>query len=308
MRSIRKFESIYRISSVPRSKLKVAAYCRVSSANDEQMGSLSFQQKYYWELIDKNAQWELVGIYADHATGRNIYSRPQFRQLLADCRAGKINLIITKSISRFARNTLDVLSTCQDLKKMGVDVYFEVERIWLSKQTSDLILTIYAACYQNESEDRSFSIKWGIKRSFESVDSKFFNRICYGYQKGPDGLLVIKENEANIIRDIFRLYLDGHSIRQLIDELFLRNIPSPRGYDHWGTECISKILSNEKYTGSVLLGKTYVANFFDGKQVKNNGEEFKYLVSECHPMIIHHSIFSQVQIEKMKRSNRQQIR
>ena len=308
MRSIRKIESIYRICPTIPSQLKVAAYCRVSSVNDEQMGSLDFQQKYYQELIDKNEYWELVGIYADHATGRNISNRPQFRQLLVDCRVGKINLIITKSISRFARNTLDVLSTCQELKALGVDVYFEVERIWLSKQTSDLILTIYAACFQNESEDKSFSIKWGIKRSFESADSKFLNRVCYEYQKGPEGQLVIKKDEATIIRDIFRLYIDGYSIRQLIDELFQRNIPSPRGNDRWGAEYISKILSNEKYTGNVLLGKTYVANFFDGKQIKNNGEEFKYLVSECHPMIIDHFTFNQVQNKKIKRLNSKQIR
>ena len=308
MRSIRKIESIYGIRPAIPFQHKVAAYCRVSSVNDEQMGSLDFQQRYYRNLIDENEQWELVGIYADHATGRNISSRPQFRQLLTDCRAGQINLIITKSISRFARNTLDVLSTCQELKALGVDVYFEVERIWLSKQTSDLILTIYGACYQNESEDRSFSIKWGIKRSFESANSKFLNRICYGYQKGPEGQLVIKEDEATIIRDIFRLYIDGYSIRQLIDELFQRNIPSPRGNDRWGAEYISKILSNEKYTGNVLLGKTYVANFFDGKQIKNNGEEFKYLVSECHPMIIDHFTFNQVQNKKIKRLNSKQIR
>jgi len=124
MRSIRKIESIFRIDPAIPSQLKVAAYCRVSSANDEQMGSLDFQQKYYRELIDKNKQWELVGIYADHATGRNISSRPQFGQLLADSRAGKIDLIVTKSISRFARNTIDVLSICQELKALGVDVYF----------------------------------------------------------------------------------------------------------------------------------------------------------------------------------------
>jgi len=308
VRSIRKIDSIYRIGPTIPSQLKVAAYCRVSSVNDEQMGSLDFQQKYYRELIDKNEQWELVGIYADRATGRNISSRSQFRQLLADCHDGKINLIITKSISRFARNTLDVLSTCHELKTLGIEVYFEVERIWLSKQTSDLILTIYAACYQNESEDRSFSIKWGIKRSFERADSKFLNRVCYGYQKGPEGQLVIKKDEATIIRDIFRLYIDGYSIRQLINELFQRNIPSPRGNIRWGTECISKILSNEKYTGNILLGKTFVANFFDGKQVKNRGEEFRYHVPNNHPMIIDISIFNQAQNEKIMRSNRKQIR
>lgn len=308
MKSISKIESSSRICPVAPSKLKVAAYCRVSSVNDDQMGSLTFQQNYYRQLIDQNEHWELFGIYADHATGRNIAKRPQFRQLLVDCRAGKINLIITKSISRFARNTLDILCTCQDLKTLGVEVYFEVERIWLSKQTSDLILTIYAACYQNESEDRSYSIKWGIKRSFESANSKFLTRVCYGYQKGPDGYLTIKEDEATIIRNIFRLYIDGYSIRNIIGELFELNIPSPRGKDRWGTECISKILSNEKYTGNVLLEKTFVVNFFDGKQVKNNGEEFRYLVSECHPMIIDHSIFSQVQIEKMKRLRYQKIK
>lgn len=239
--------------------LRVAAYCRVSTDHDEQLGSLSYQQKYYQDLIESTRGWLMVGIYADCASGKNINKRPQFCQLLADCRSGLIDLIITKSISRFGRNTLDVLQICKELKALSVDIFFE------------------------------------------SSDSKYHNRICYGYQQNKSGRLVIDEKAAEAIREIFRLYLEGNSIRKLISELSRRNILSPNGHAQWSVECIRKILSNEKYTGNILLGKTIISNFLDGKKVRNDGQANKYFITDCHPAIISQAQFDRVQDEKKRR-------
>ncbi len=281
--------------------LRVAAYCRVSTDHDEQLGSLNYQQKYYQDLIESTRGWLMVGIYADCASGRNINKRPQFCQLLADCRSGLIDLIITKSISRFGRNTLDILLICKELKALDVDVIFEIEKLRLYEQNSDLLLTILAALHQNGSEDKSRNIRWGIQRSFESSDSKYHNRICYGYQQDKSGRLVIDEKAAEIVREIFRLYLEGNSIRKLISELSRRKILSPNGHAHWGVECIRKILSNEKYAGNILLGKTISSNFLNGKKVRNDGQANKYFITDCHPAIISQAQFDRVQDEKKRR-------
>lgn len=281
--------------------LRVAAYCRVSTDNVGQAESLSFHEHYYEKLIRNNINWRLVSIYVDCATGRNRVKRPQFNKMILDCSDGKIDLIITKSISRFGRNTVEVLKVCKELKVMGVDVYFEIEKINLFKQHSDLMLTIFASLYQNESEEKSFNIKWGIQRSFEKLYSKYYIRVCYGYEKGETNALIIKEDEAEIIRVIYNLYLEGNSLRQIIKELQKHEILSPRGNKKWSAECITKILSNEKYTGNIILGKTYVKNFFDGKQVKNTGQEKRFFISNSHPAIISKSSFDEVQQEKIRR-------
>ena len=302
--SSRKVRQIHRpdIKSIQvRPVLRVAAYCRVSTDHDDQLGSLSSQQKYYQDLIITTSGWLMAGIYADRVSGRNITRRPQFCQLLVDCRAGLIDLIITKSISRFGRNTLDVLQICKELEALDVDVFFEIEKLRLSEQHSDLLLSILAALHQNESEDKSRNIRWGVQRSFESSDSKYHNRICYGYRQGESGRLVNVEKDAEIVREIYRLYLEGNSIRTLISELASRNILSPNGYAQWSVECIRKILSNEKYTGNILLGKTIISNFLDGKKVRNDGQSNKYLVTDCHPAIISQAQFDWVQDEKKRR-------
>ena len=287
--------------------LRVAAYCRVSTDHSEQLGSLSFQQKYYQDLIESTSGWLMTGIFADCASGRNITKRPQFCQLLNGCRSGLIDLIITKSISRFGRNTLDVLMICKELKALDVDVIFEIEKLRLSEQNSDLLLTILAALHQNESEDKSRNIRWGIQRSFESPDSKYHNRICFGYRQDESGRLVIDDKDAEIVREIFRLYLEGNSIREVIGELSNRNILSPNGHAQWSVECVRKILSNEKYTGNILLGKTYVKDFLTGKKVRNDGQANKYLVTECHQAIISQIQFDRVQDEKKRRKTGRQI-
>ena len=160
-----------------------------------------------------------------------------------------------------------------------------------------------AALHQNESEDKSRNIRWGIQRSFESPDSKYHNRICYGYRHDESSRLVIDEKDAEVVRVIFQLYLEGNSIRKLIRELSNRNIFSPNGHTKWGVECLRKILSNEKYTGNIMLGKTTISNFLSGKKVRNVGQANKYLVTSCHPAIISQAQFDRVQDEKKRRKS-----
>ena len=175
---MRIIERVFPIKNImPKPILRVAAYCRVSSQYDQQMRSFDFQKEYYEDKIKNYPGWELAGIYEDKNSGRTIGKRKQFMQMISDCREGNIDIILTKSMSRFGRNTLETIIVMNELKELGVDVHFEIENLQLLQKKSDLMLTIYAAIYQEESEQKSFNIKWGIKRSFESVDSKYHNRI-----------------------------------------------------------------------------------------------------------------------------------
>lgn len=226
------------------------------------------------------------------------------RRVAAEHFHGDFNFVIQPD--QVARITKQFLTGLRQKKLFGQTVKQTnpVMLFQLGNRLADLLLTIYAALHQNDSEDKSRSIKWGIQRSFESPDSKYQNRVCYGYRQSESGRLIINEEEAEVVREIFRLYLEGYSIRKLIKELSSRSIFSPMGHAQWGVECIRKILSNEKYTGNVLLGKTYVGNFFDGKKVRNDGQENRYFVSESHPAIISQDQFDLVQEEKRIRSTK----
>lgn len=300
MRVVRKNINIH--TSPPYKILKVAAYCRISILHENQLCSLENQTSYYENEIRKNRNWKFAYVYADKASGRDITKRKEFQKMILDCKNGKIDLILTKSLSRFGRNTLDTLKVLKELKELGVDVYFENEKIHLLQQKSELMLTIYAALYQNESEEKSYNIRWGIKRSFESIDTKYQKRICYGYCHDNDGKLRIEPAEASVVREIFEIYITGASLRQIAFELNSREIVSPTGFKTWSCETINKILSNEKYTGNVLLQKTVVKDFFSEKQIINTNEA-KYLITGCNPVIITEEKFTQVQTEKMRRKS-----
>jgi site-specific DNA recombinase len=224
--------------------------------------------------------------------------------MMTACREGKVDLILVKSISRFARNTLDLLVATRELNSLGVDVWFESNQIRLKDMKSEMVLSVLAAVYQNESLNHSENIRWGIHRCFETGSNRFTGRRCFGYTTGPDGVLVIKEEEARVVEMIFDLYLSGKSLRAISGELWLREISSPRGHRKWGIETISKLLSNEKYTGNVILQKTVVKDFLIGKQVKNQGQEQMYLISNCHQPIISQEIFDLVQQEKARRGKK----
>jgi site-specific DNA recombinase len=299
MRSVRK---VYfpQLSSPQQHHSRVAAYCRVSTKHDEQLSSLAAQEAYYDTYIRNHTNWELAGIYIDQGTGRNILKRNQFQQMLTDCRQGKIDLILTKSITRFGRNTLDVLNCFRELKQLGVDVYFEIEKHHLSNPRSELLMTVLTAISQEESRQKSQNIRWGIQRSFENEATKYKHRICFGYCHDQKGRLVVDAAQAEIVRLIYSLRLQGLSLRQIAKELALKGIRSPRGSQRWGPETLNKILANEKYTGNVLLQKTVVDDFLSGSQAKNFGQEKNYYIVNSNPPIVSQVLFDNVQALKQK--------
>jgi DNA invertase Pin-like site-specific DNA recombinase len=265
---------------------KVAAYCRVSTQQEIQHHSLEAQREYYEKRITGNSGWEFVGIYTDQASGRNNLKMHDFQRMMEDCRAGKIDLIITKSISRLGRNTLQFLNACEELKSLNVDVLFEVEKLYLHNPKAVRLLTIYASVYQNESEVKSAYTRWGIRTRYANGASATANLPCYGYRRDVNGELVIEPAEAVVVRMIYDLRNQGLSLREIANELKERTIPSPSGKATWGVETVRRILQNEKYKGHVLLQKTYVSNFFTGKRATNNGELPKYLLEGHHEAII----------------------
>jgi len=284
-------------------KKRVAAYCRVSTKKEIQLYSLESQKRYYKNLIESNENFIFVGIYADTASGLKKKDRVQFGKLIKDCKKKKIDIIYTKSISRFARNTLDFLEDIRKLKKMGVDVYFENERIWLKEERSELTMTIYATVAQEESVSKSRITRWGLVSGFKSGTSKLANRVCYGYKQDKDGNLIIDEGQAKNVKLIFDLYLQGYSLSGISKELSERGIVSPTGKEIWTSAAIDKLLGNEKYIGQALLQKTHVPNVLDQKQKKNNGELTQYLYENNHVGIIDIETFEAVQAEKVRRTN-----
>ena len=287
----------------PSKPIRVAIYCRVSTPADDQLLSLDIQTGRYKELIFHHPDWLYVRTYTDVASGTNRYKRPQFNAMMEACKRGEIDLILTKSVSRFARNTVDALEALNTLKLLGVDVYFEVENFWLQQQTSMFSLSLFAAVAQEESIIRSENIKWGIHAGFRLGISKLADRVCYGYQKNEHGELCIHPEQAAVVQKIFCLYLDGHSLSGISKELFACGIVSPTGKETWTPKSIDKLLSNEKYTGNVLLQKTYINDYWKHRQGKNTGELPQFFYEKNHPEIIDPSVFEAIQQKKKRRSN-----
>ena len=271
--------------------LRVAAYCRVSTDQEEQDSSIELQELRYRQMIEENPNWENAGVFSERATGLNLHERSAFQAMIRQCREEKINLILTKSISRFGRNTLDILRVLQELRELNVDVFFEKEDLWLHERDLQIVLTAYCAFAQAESEDMSRNIKWGIKRSFQSGTSGYADFVCFGYKRGDDGKLAIDEPDAKFVQTIFEMRADGKSLGTISDWLHESRIPSPTGKERWSRETISKLLKNEKYVGDVMLQKTFVKDLFSGKQVKNTGELDKYLIQGHHPAIVSRDLF-----------------
>ena len=264
----------------------VAAYCRVSTHQEIQHHSLEAQQQYYEKLILDHPGWTFAGVYADQASGRHNAKMKSFQQMMADCREKKIDLILVKSISRMGRNTVQFLQTCEELNRLGIEVYFEVEKLYISNPKAVQFLTMHACVYQNESESKSSFVTWGIRTRFANGTSALANRPCYGYRQGKDGSLVPIPEEAEIIQQIFEWRQQGMSLRKISITLAAMEIKSPRGNPRWSIETIRKILNNEKYFGDVILQKTYVSDYFAGKQKKNSGEFSKYLIKDHHEPIV----------------------
>lgn len=243
-------------------KRRVAAYARVSTDNEEQLTSYEAQIDYYTNYINGRDDWEFVGVYPDEGiTGTNTKKREQFRQMVADALDGKIDLIITKSVSRFARNTVDSLTTIRKLKEHNVEVYFEKENIWTFDSKGELLLTIMSSLAQEESRSISENCTWGQRKRF--ADGKVtvpFKRFL-GYDMGPDHNLVVNPEQAKLVKRIYGMFLQGQSPFQISRTLTEEGIPSPGGKDHWNPSNIKSILTNEKYKGDALLQKSFTVDF-----------------------------------------------
>lgn len=278
-------------------QLRVAAYCRTSTNQEEQNSSLENQIAYYTAFIQSNPMWRFVAVYADQASGLHTKNRPGYRKLLRDCRRGKIDLILVKSLSRFGRDAREAIATIRKLKQMNVGIYIELGGIFTMK-TPDSVIDLYAAFAQAESQTRSESIKFGIQNRMRSGRTILNHRQFLGYTKGPDGVLQIVPEEAEIVRTIFELYIQGNGVRKIKKYLESHGIKTVTGKTEWSTSTIDRMLSNEKYVGQVLMQKTYTPDFLTGKQVKNTGQKEIYLVENAHEPIIDQETFDKVQ--KMK--------
>lgn len=290
------------LPKLPRYK-NVGVYCRVSTGSQEQLRSLANQVSHFTQFIKNKPLWKLFDFYIDVASGISTEDRREFRRMLDDCHNGKIDVIITKSISRFGRNTQEALTALRSLKLSGVGVVFEAENIDTAETDSELMISLIEAFVQAENESRSANIRWGIRKRAADGTSGYYRRRCYGYRNNENGDLEVVPNEAETVRLVFELYLNGASLNMIRDELRRRGIPAPNGRDTWCRQSINMLLSNEKYTGDVLLMKSVSMGALGSKRVSNIGQADKYLNLSSHPPIIDKQIFEAVQKEKIKRSN-----
>ena len=283
-------------------KLRVAAYCRVSTDSDEQETSYDAQVTHYTEYIQKNPEWELAGIFADDGiSGTNTKKRTEFKRMIDECMAGNIDMIITKSISRFARNTLDCLQYIRQLKDKNIPVYFEKESINTMDAKGEVLITIMASLAQQESQSLSQNVKLGLQYRYQQGKVQVnYNRFL-GYTKDKDGHLVIDPEQAEIVKRIYREYLTGYSMDKIYAGLEADGILTGAGKEKWHTSTINKILRNEKYIGDALLQKTYTTDFLTKKRIKNNGTVPQYYVEDDHEAIIPKELFMQVQAELVRR-------
>ena len=298
-----------KISGIARSlgnaKRRVAGYARVSTDSDEQQSSYEIQVEHYTRYIQTRDDWEFAGMYTDEGiTGTSTKFREGFNSMIRDALNGKIDLIITKSVSRFARNTVDSLTTIRDLKNHGVEVYFEKENIWTLDSKGELLLTIMSSLAQEESRSISENVIWAHrKRMAEGKVSLAYSHFL-GYDKGEDGNLVINPEEAKVIKLIYGEFLTGLSFNAIANKLTGLGIKTPKGKDKWRQGTVKCILQNEKYKGDALLQKSYTPDFLVKKQVKNNGEVPQYYVENDHEAIIEPEIFDRVQDMIRERSSR----
>jgi DNA invertase Pin-like site-specific DNA recombinase len=285
-------------------KLRVAAYCRVSTETEEQNSSYEVQVAHYTEFIKKNAEWEFAGIFADDGiSGTNTKKREEFNRMIDECMEGNIDLVITKSISRFARNTLDCLKYIRQLKDKNISVFFEKENINTMDAKGEVLLTIMASLAQQESQSLSQNVKLGLQYRYQQGKVQVNHNRFMGYTKDEEGNLIIVHEEAEIIKRIYREYLEGKSLAGIGRDLEKDGILTAAGKPKWRPETIKKILMNEKYIGDALLQKTFTVDFLTKKRVKNEGHVPQYYVENSHEAIIPKELFLQAQEELHRRNN-----
>ena len=297
--------SISRYTSAPIDapvKRKVAAYARVSTDSEEQLTSYAAQISYYTEYIKGREDWEFVGVYTDEGiSGCSTKRREGFQRMISDAMAGKIDLIITKSVSRFARNTVDSLTTIRLLKENNVECYFEKENIWTFDGKGELLLTIMSSISQEEARSISENVTWGHRKRFaDGKVSVAYSRFL-GYDKGSDGKMVVNPEQAEIVKLIYRLFLEGKTPHTIAIHLTEKGIKTPGGKDKWNATTIRRILTNEKYKGDALLQKEFTVDFLTKKTKKNCGEIPMYYIEDDHEAIIDPAVFDMVQQEMERR-------
>jgi site-specific DNA recombinase len=283
------------------SKRKVCGYARVSTDHEEQQSSYEAQMSYYSNYIRSRPDWEFVGMYSDEGiSGTSTTHRAGFQKMIADALAGKINLIITKSVSRFARNTVDSLTTVRKLKEHGIEVYFEKENIWTLDSKGELLITIMSSLAQEESRSISENTTWGRRKQFQDGKVSMNYHLFLGYDEG----FVINPEQAKVVRLIYKLFLNGYSYDAVAIKLTEMGVPTASGKGkRWNKAVVKSILTNEKYKGDALLQKYYTADFLTKKQVLNEGEIPQYYVKHHHEPIIDPDLFDLVQIEVRRRAD-----
>lgn len=282
---------------------RVAAYARVSTDTEEQQGSYEAQCNYYENYIRQNPEWEFAGVYADEGiTGTSAKKRDGFNEMINDAMNGKIDFIVTKAISRFARNTLDTLTYVRQLKDNGIGVYFENQNINTLDSKGEVLLTILAALAQDEIRCLSENVAWGKRKRFADGEVFIPTKRFLGFDKDSDGKVLINESEAKTVRLIFKLFIEGKTEGAIKRHLESKGIPAPGGGQKWYTRTITSMIQNEKYQGDALLQKGYVADFLSKKVVKNDGALPQYYVENSHPAIVSREIFKLAQAELARRA------
>ncbi len=289
-------------SLVAKKKKRVAGYARVSTQFEEQQGSYIMQMKYYRDYIKAHDDWKLVKVYGDDGvSGTSTSKRGDFQAMMKDALKGKIDMIVTKSISRFGRNTVDTLVAVRKLKERGIGVYFEKENIYTLDTKGEVLITIMSALAQDESRNISENTTWGHRKKFASGRFSLAYSKFLGYDKGPDGKLVINEEQAKVVRLIYRLFLEGYTHKLICRILEEKGIKTAAGRSKWYWLGVNGVLTNEKYKGDALLQKTFTTDFLTKKEKKNEGEIPQYYIKDDHPAIIPPAIFDMVQDEIAKR-------
>lgn len=281
---------------------RVAAYARVSTESEEQQSSYEAQVSHYTKFIQNRQDWQFVDVYSDEGiSGTSIKKRDGFNRMIRDALDSKIDLIITKSVSRFARNTVDTLSTVRKLREHGVEVYFEKENIYTMDSKGELLITIMSSLAQEESRSISENVTWGQRKRFADGKVSMPYKHFLGYEKGENGTPRIVPEQAKIVKMIYRLFVEGMMPSTIASHLTKQGIPTPAGKKKWQCTTVESILTNVKYKGDAILQKTFCVNFLTKKMKPNEGEVPKYYVENSHPAIIEPAAFDEVQVELARR-------
>ena len=282
--------------------LRVAAYCRVSTNSKEQLTSYENQLAYYTEKIMKNPDWTMVKVFADEGkTGTSTCKRKEFLQMIRMCRQGKIDMILAKAVSRFARNTVDTINYTRELRELGIPVIFEEQNINSIYPESEFLITIHGAFAQSESEGISSRVKWGKHQAMRTGKANIQYKTLLGYEKNPDGEMVVNAEQAETVRRIYEMYLSGQTLRSIKEALESGGFKNSAGTMEWTTSNLRTILSDEKYCGDVLLQKTFIQDCISKKVIKNTGQLPMYLIQNHHEAIIPRDRFDAVQVELARR-------